>query len=78
MKTIHYISMEVTQFFNEYGDEIEMDIIRYPNEYQVTVNICDEAPPYRDFTATATDIRSKRKAAKRALLELYQQAYSGL
>ncbi len=29
----YYLSWDVTQFKNEYGDEIEMEIIQYPNEY---------------------------------------------
>lgn len=73
-----YTSWDVMQFINEYGDEIEMDIIRYQNEYQVTVNICDDKPPFRDYTVTATDLHSKKKAAKKALLELYHQAYSDI
>lgn len=38
MKADYYISWDVTQFKNEYGDEIEMEIIQYPNEYLITVN----------------------------------------
>lgn len=78
MKTIDNIPWEVTQFTNKYGDEIEMDIIQYPTEYQVTVNICDEKPPYRDITTTGTHPKSKRKAAKKAMIELYKQAYPEL
>ncbi|WP_210364494.1 hypothetical protein [Bacillus sp. REN3] len=78
MKTADYLSWDVIQFNNEYGDEIEMDIIRYPNEYQITVNICDEKPPYRDITATATHPRSKKHAAKKAMLQLYKTAYPTL
>jgi hypothetical protein len=74
----NYLSWDVTQFMNEYGDEIEMDIIRYPNEYQITVNICDENPPYRDITATATHSRSKKHAAKKAMILLYKQTYPEL
>jgi hypothetical protein len=78
MKTIDPISWEVTQFTNEYGDEIEMDIIQYPTEFQVTLNICDEKPPYRDITTTGTHPKSKRKAAKKAMMDLYKQAYPDL
>lgn len=38
MKVDYYLSWDVTQFKNEYGDEIEMEIIQYPNEYLITVN----------------------------------------
>lgn len=78
MKEDYYLSWDVTQFKNEYGDEIEMDIIQYPNEYLVTVNICDEQPPYRDITATGTHPRSKKHAAKKAMILLYKQAYPEL
>ncbi|WHX40377.1 hypothetical protein QNH36_22495 [Mesobacillus sp. AQ2] len=73
-----YLSWDVIQFINEYGDEIEMDIIHYPHEYQITVNICDEQRPYRDITATATHPRSKKQAAKKAMIQLYKQAYPEL
>ncbi|MEH7886351.1 hypothetical protein V7654_18780 [Bacillus sp. JJ1609] len=78
MNTIGHISWEVTQLINEYGDEIEMDIIQYPTEYQVTVNICDKKPPFKDITTTAIHPRSKRKAAKQAMMELYKLAYPEL
>ncbi|WP_102261164.1 hypothetical protein [Mesobacillus jeotgali] len=78
MKVANYLSWDVTQFENEFGDEIEMDIIQYTNEYQITVNICDQQPPYRDITATATHPRSKKQAAKKAMTLLYKQAYPEL
>ena len=78
MKAAKYLSWDVIQIINEYGDEIEMDIIQYTNEYQITVNITDEQPPFRDFTATATHPRSKKNAAKKAMILLYKQAYPEL
>lgn len=78
MKTADLTSWTATQFKNEYNDEIEMEIIRFSNHYQVTVNICDNQPPFRDITVTATHPRSKRKAAHKALKELYELAYPEL
>ena len=78
MYTIEYIDRSVSQLINEYNDEIEMEIIKYNNHYKVVVTICQEALPYNDFIGIGMDRRSKRRAAKKALMELYRQAYPEL
>jgi hypothetical protein len=40
MNTTNYIDQRVSRFFNEYNDEIEMEIIKYQDQYKVVVTIC--------------------------------------
>lgn len=75
MYTTEYIDRKVSRLINEYNDEIEMEIIKYQDHYKVVVTICQEAPPYKDFIGIGTDQWSRRRAAKKALLELYREAY---
>jgi hypothetical protein len=76
MQTIDIIDRKVSQFINEYNDEIEMEIIKYPDHYKVVVTICQEEPPFKDFIGIGMDRRSARKAARKALEGLYLEAYS--
>lgn len=78
MYTTEYIDRRVSRLINEYNDEIEMEIIKYYDHYKVVVTICQEKPPYNDFIGIGTDRWSKRRAAKRALIDLYQSAYTEL
>ncbi|WP_226674932.1 hypothetical protein [Mesobacillus jeotgali] len=75
MQTIDYIDRRVSQFINEYNDEIEMEIIKYPDHYKVVVSICQEEPPFKDFIEIGMDRRSARRAARKALKGLYLIAY---
>lgn len=76
MQTIDLIDRRVSRFMNEYNDEIEMEIIKYPDHYKVVVTICQEEPPFKDFIGIGTDKRSGRRAARKALKGLYLEAYS--
>lgn len=55
-----------------------MEIIQFLDHYKVVVTICQEKPPYKDFIEIGTSRRSKRRAAKKALMELYREAYPEL
>ncbi|MGM7721586.1 hypothetical protein [Metabacillus sp. Hm71] len=70
-----YISRKVSQQVNEYGDEIELETIRYYDHCRAVATICQEKPPYKDYFAEAKD-QTVRGAARKALKELYLQAYS--
>jgi hypothetical protein len=76
MNSLKYIDRSVSRFFNESNDEIEMEIIKYQDHYKVVVTICQEEPPYKDSIGVGTDRWSARRAAKKALLELYRDAYN--
>ncbi|NKE03990.1 hypothetical protein [Mesobacillus selenatarsenatis] len=76
MQTIDIIDRRVSRFMNDYNDEIEMEIIKYPDYYKVVVMICQEEPPFKDFIGIGTDKRSGRRAARKALNDLYLEAYS--
>lgn len=78
MYTTEYIDRSVSQLINEYNDEIEMEIIKYHDNYKVVVTICQEEPPYKDFIGIGTDRWSKRRAARKALMKLYQESYPEL
>jgi hypothetical protein len=78
MYTVDFIKRSVSRFSNEYNDEIEMEIIKFPDHYRVVVTICQETKPFKDFIGIGTDRRSGRRAAKNALIELYQYAYPEL
>jgi hypothetical protein len=75
MYSIEYVDRRVTRFTNEYNDEIEMEIIKYNDHFKVVVTICQEEPPYMDAIGVGTDRWSARRAAKKALLILYRDAY---
>lgn len=75
MYSIEYVDRRVNRFTNEFNEEIEMEIIKYNDHYKVVVTICQEEPPYRDFIGIGTDRRSARRAARKALVELYRVAY---
>lgn len=78
MQAVDFIERKVSRFINEYNDEIEMEIIKYPDYYKVVVTICQEEPPFKDFIGIGLDRRSARKAARKAMLELYKTAYPQL
>ncbi|WP_423410435.1 hypothetical protein AABM38_11125 [Heyndrickxia sp. MSNUG] len=70
-----YINRRVSRFFNEYNDEIEMEIIKYQSHYKVVVTICQEEAPFKDYIGIGTDRQSGRRAARIALKEIYSKAY---
>lgn len=76
MNSLEYIDRSVSRLINDYNDEIEMEIIKYQNQYKVVVTICPEEPPYKDFIGIGTDRWSARRAARKALKGLYLEAYS--
>ncbi|RSD28596.1 hypothetical protein [Mesobacillus subterraneus] len=78
MSSINYIDRSVSQFTNEYLDEIEMEVIKYHDHYKVVVTICQEEPPYKDFIGVGVDRWSGRRAARKALNGLYIDAYPQL
>ena len=78
MNMTNYIDRSVSRLVNEYNDEIEMEIIKYDDHYKVVVTICQEVAPFKDIIGIGTDRRSKRRAAKKALMELYLEAYPEL
>lgn len=76
MNSLEYIDRSVSRLINEYNDEIEIEISKYQDHYKVVVTICQEEPPYKDFIGIGTDKRSARRAARKALKDLYLNAYS--
>jgi hypothetical protein len=75
MYSIEYIDRSVSQLINEYNDEIEIEIIKYNDHYKVVVTICQEEQPYKDFIGVGTEERSARRAARKALKDLYLKVY---
>ncbi|MBT2679269.1 hypothetical protein J7E38_09660 [Bacillus sp. ISL-35] len=75
MYSIEYVERRVNRFTNEYNDEIEMEIIKYTNHFKVVVTICQEEPPYLDAIGVGTDRWSARRAARKALKDLYFNVY---
>jgi hypothetical protein len=75
MYTTEYIDRKVSRLINEYNDEIEMEILKYQEHYKVVVTICQKEPPFKDFIGIGMDRWSNRRAAKKALQELYREAY---
>lgn len=69
-------SQRVTQLVNEHGDEIELETIRFKGHYRAVATICQDKERFKDFFAEAVDQRSEKEAARKALKELYRQAYS--
>lgn len=75
MNTTDYIDRRVSRFFNEFNDEIEMEVIKYQNHHKVVVTICQEEAPYKDFIGIGADRWSGRRAARKALKDIYSKAY---
>jgi hypothetical protein len=75
-KNDDYLSMEVKRIVNDVGDEIELQVIEYPDHYYVAATICQDAPPFKDYIGVGRDFQCVREAARKALKELYLQAYS--
>jgi hypothetical protein len=73
MNSLEYIARSVSRLINEYN---EMEIIKYYDLYKVVMTICQEEPPFKDFIGVGMDRRCPRRAARKAMLELYQPAYS--
>jgi len=65
------ISREVVHLMNEHDDEIEMEIFQFHSDYYVYATICNERG---DFNGEGRDL-NEREAARKALKELYRQAY---
>lgn len=75
MQIVQIIERKVSRFNNEFNDEIEMEIIKYQDHYKVVVTICQEEPPFKDYIGIGMDRRSARRAARKALSNLYKEAY---
>ncbi len=71
-----YVSREIRQLFNEFGDEIELEIIRYNDHYNITATICQDEPPFKDYIGIGKDGNNRRKAIQKALKELHLHTYS--
>ena len=67
-----FISREVVLLTNEHNDEIEMEIVQFHNHYHVYATICNESG---DFDGEGRDL-TEREAARKALKELYHNAYN--
>lgn len=74
--SLNYISREISHFVNEHGDEIELETIQFHDHYRAIATICQEETPFKDCFAEGVDFHSNREAARKALKELYRQAYS--
>lgn len=66
----------VLRLMNEHGDEVELEILYFPDFYRVTATICQDVPPFEDFFAIGRDRKSEGRALKKALRNLYSQAYN--
>ena len=75
---MEFLSREVKQIVNKLGDEIELEIFQYPNEYYVVATICQDHPPFIDCFSFGSDLRRKKAAIRKALRDLYLQAYPDL
>lgn len=69
------LSREVRQLVNDVGDEIELEILKYSDHYYVVATICQDHLPFKDYLAIGRDFHSKKRAIKKALRELYLEAY---
>lgn len=70
-----HISREVKLIVNDVGDEIELEVIQYSDQFKVVATICQDAPPFKDYIGVGNDKHSVTNAARKALKELYAQAY---
>ncbi|MGM0923265.1 MAG: hypothetical protein ACQEWW_18965 [Bacillota bacterium] len=70
-----YLSRRVLHIGNEHGDEVEMVMTKYKDQWLAIATICPDEPPFKDYSAEGV-AKSERGAAREALIELYQQAYS--
>ncbi len=83
----NYISREVKQLVNRYGDEIELEIFEYSltiharqrifpisdRYFKVAATICQDEPPFKDFFATGM-ASQKRLAIIKAIQNVHKEA----
>ncbi|MDW2878153.1 MULTISPECIES: hypothetical protein [Bacillaceae] len=72
-----YRNSRVVRLKNEHGDEVEVELMQFPSYYKVTATICEDAPPYKDFIGIGVDDDNESSALRKALRELYLDAYGG-
>ncbi|APH03480.1 hypothetical protein A9C19_01190 [Bacillus weihaiensis] len=69
-----YYTRKVSHIINEHQHEIELETIRYSNQFYVIATICQDKPPYLDCMGKGKD-HNEREAMRLALKELYGRAY---
>jgi hypothetical protein len=72
-----YRKSRVVRIKNEYGDEVEVELLQFPSYYKVTATICQDYSPYKDCIGIGVDDDNESSALRKALRELYLDAYGG-
>jgi hypothetical protein len=70
-----YRNSRVVRIKNEYGDEVEVELLQFPSYYKVTATICQDTSPYKDCIGIGVDDENESSALRKALRELYLEAY---
>ncbi|MDT0160679.1 hypothetical protein [Bacillus sp. AG4(2022)] len=70
-----YQDSRVVRIKNEHGDEVEIELLQFPAYYKVTATICQDSSPYKDCIGIGVDDNNKNSALRKALQELYLDAY---
>lgn len=73
--SLNEVSRKVSQMVNEHGDEIELETIQFQDHCRAFATICQNELPFKDYFAEGFDYHSEKEAARKALEELYRQAY---
>ncbi|MGD6900448.1 hypothetical protein [Bacillus infantis] len=72
-----YRNSRVIRIKNEHGDEVEIELLQFPSYYKVTATICQDFSPYQDCMGIGVDDDNENSALRKALRELYLDAYGG-
>ncbi|MCA1040543.1 hypothetical protein LCM00_13600 [Bacillus infantis] len=70
-----YRNSRVIRIKNEHGDEVEVELLQFPSYFKVTATICQDYSPYKDCIGIGVDDDTERSALRKALRELYLDAY---
>lgn len=70
-----YRKSRVVRIKNEHGDEVEIELLQFTAYYKVTATICQELSPYKDCIGIGLDDNNEGSALRKALQELYREAY---
>lgn len=70
-----YQFSQVARINNEYGDEVEIELMKHPKYYRVVATICEDSSPFKDYIGIGLDNDNQAMALRKAIHKLYRAAY---
>ncbi|QVY61284.1 hypothetical protein [Cytobacillus gottheilii] len=70
-----YQFSQVARINNEYGDEVEIELMKHPDYYRVVATICEDSTPFKDYIGIGLDNYNQALALRQAIHKLHWAAY---